>query len=109
MKSTDSIPNMKGEWYVVELIEKLEPVQRNEQQDLRRVKTWANFHLIKAGSPEEAYEKAVQLGKEGEFTFKNEEKVEMEYSFVGVGDLIPIYDENIEDGAEIMWTDYGNI
>ena len=32
----------------------------------------------------------------------------MENSFVGIGELLPIY-EDIEDGAEIMWTDYGNI
>ena len=33
----------------------------------------------------------------------------MEYTFVGIADLIPIYEENIEDGCEIMWTDYGSI
>ena len=32
----------------------------------------------------------------------------MEWIFVGIADLIPIY-EDIEDGAEIMWTDYGLI
>ena len=32
----------------------------------------------------------------------------MESIFVGIGELIPIY-EDIEDGAELMWTDYGFI
>ena len=32
----------------------------------------------------------------------------MESIFVGIGDLIPIH-EDIEDGAELMWTDYGFI
>ncbi|MBF6640235.1 DUF4288 domain-containing protein [Flavobacterium sp. J49] len=109
MESTEKIPNQNGEWYVVEIIEKCEPVERNEKQELRRVTTWGNYHLIKAKSPEEAYEKAVKLGKEAEYKFTNESKLEMEWIFVGIGDLIPIYEENIEDGAEIMWTDYGFI
>jgi hypothetical protein len=32
----------------------------------------------------------------------------MKWKFVGIGDLLPIY-EDIENGAEIMWRDYGNI
>lgn len=109
MEIIDKIPNQKGEWYVVEIIEKCEPVKRNEKQELRRVTTWGNYHLIKAKNPEEAFEKAVKLGKEGEYKFTNVDKLEMEWIFVGIGDLIPIYEDNIEDGVEIMWTDYGFI
>ena len=69
-------------------------VRRNEKQDLRRVTTWENHHLIKAESPEKAFDKAVKL--------------EMESIFVGIGELLPIY-EGIEDGAELMWNDYGFI
>lgn len=108
MKSVDRINNVEGNWYIVEIIEKLEPVLRNESNDLRRVTTWGNHHLIKADSPEQAYEKAVKLGKDGEYKFMNADKVEMEYIFVGIADLLPIY-EDLEDGAEIMWTDYGFI
>jgi hypothetical protein len=32
----------------------------------------------------------------------------MKWKFAGIGDLLPIY-EDLEDGAEIMWTDYGYI
>jgi hypothetical protein len=108
MKTQDKISNDKGNWYIAEIIEKCEPVNRNENQDLRRVTTWGNHHLIKATSAEKAYEKAVQIGKSGEYKFTNTDKIEMEWIFVGVADLIPIY-EDIEDGAEIMWTDYGFI
>jgi len=108
MKTQDKISNEKGNWYIAEIIEKCEPVDRNEKQDLRRVTTWGNHYLIKANSPEMAFEKAVQIGKEGEYTFTNTDKIEMEWIFVGIADLIPIYDD-IEDGAEIMWTDYGFI
>ncbi len=32
----------------------------------------------------------------------------MKWEFVGIGDILPIY-EDIEHKAEIMWTDYGFI
>lgn len=105
----EKISNKNGNWYVAEIIEKREAVNRKKDNDMRRVVTWGNFHLIKAESPKQAYEKAVKIGKEGELKFINSDKVEMEYTFVGIADLIPIYDENIEDGCEIMWTDYGFI
>ena len=108
MKTQEKISNEKGNWYIVEIIEKCEPVDRNEKQDLRRVTTWGNHHLIKASSPEKAFDKAVKIGKESEYKFTNTDKVQMEWIFVGIADLIPIY-EDIEDGAEIMWTDYGFI
>lgn len=108
MESTEKISNEKQNWYIVELLEKTEPLKRNENQDLRRVSTWGNHHLIKANSVEEAYDKAYKLGLEKNYIFINSEKNEMESMFVGIGELLPVY-EDIEDGAEIMWTDYGKI
>ncbi|MBY0487699.1 MAG: DUF4288 domain-containing protein [Flavobacteriaceae bacterium] len=90
------------------MIEKYEPVNRNEENDLRRVTTYGNHHLIKADSPEEAFDKAVKLGEKTNYKFINSDELEMESSFVGIGELLPIY-EDIEDGAELMWTDYGFI
>jgi hypothetical protein len=108
MKVPEKISNKNGDWYIVEIIEKCEPVNRDEKKDLRRVNTWGNHHLIKASSPEKAFDKAVKIGREGEYKFINADKIEMEWIFVGIGDLLPIY-EDIEDGAELMWTDYGFI
>jgi hypothetical protein len=108
MKSEEKISNKNGNWFIVEIIEKYEPVERNEKQDLRRVTTWGNHHLIKAESPEKAFDKAVKLGKEKNYKFVNSDKMEMESIFVGIGELLPIY-EDIEDGAELMWNDYGFI
>ncbi|WP_047416504.1 DUF4288 domain-containing protein [Cellulophaga sp. Hel_I_12] len=108
MKTQEKISNENGNWYIVEIIEKYEPVIRNEKQDLRRVTTWGNHHLIKADSPEKAFDKAVKLGKEKNYKFINSDQQEMESIFVGIGELLPIY-EDIEDGAELMWNDYGFI
>ena len=109
MLQNEKISNERGNWYIAEIIEKREPINRRKENDLRRVVTWGNFHLIKAESPKLAYEKAVTLGKDAEIKFTNSDNIEMEYTFVGIADLIPIYDDNIEDGCEIMWTDYGSI
>lgn len=109
MVENDKISNKNGNWYIAEIIEKCEPINRNEEQELRRVITYGNHHLIKAENPKEAFDKAVKIGKDGEFKFTNSDKIEMEWIFVGIGELIPIYEENIEDGCEIMWTDYGFI
>lgn len=108
MKNDEKISNEAGNWYMVEIIEKCEPVSRNEEQDLRRVVTYGNHHLIKADSPEQAYDKAVTIGREHEYRFFNTNKIEMEWSFVGIRNLLPIY-EDIEDGAELMCSDYGFI
>ena len=109
MKEIEKISNEKGNWYIAEIIEKREPTNRSKDNDMRRVVTWGNFHLIKAESPKMAYEKAVKIGKEGEIKFINSDNIEMEYTFVGIADIIPIYEDSIEDGCEIMWTDYGSI
>ena len=108
MSLEEKISNKNKNWYIVEIIEKYEPVVRNEENDLRRVTTWGSHHLIKADSVEQAYDKAVTLGKESNYKFINSDNIEMESIFVGIGDLIPIY-EDLEDGAELMWTDYGFI
>ncbi|WP_431244068.1 DUF4288 domain-containing protein [Flavobacterium sp. P21] len=109
MNDPDKISNENKNWFIAEIIEKCEPITRNEEQELRRVKTWGNFHLIKAENSKIAYEKAVNIGKSGEYKFVNSDNVEMEWIFIGIADLIPIYDENIEDGCEIMFEDYGFI
>lgn len=103
----DKIIN-KGNWFFVEIIERMEPVDANKKKPLRRCTVWGNYHLIKAQTPEEAYAKAEVIGKQGSFSFRNENKIDMKWEYVGIGSLLPIY-EDLEDGAEIMWADYGFI
>lgn len=98
----------KGNWYLVEIIERCEPVDAGTKKPLRRCMVWGNIHLIKAETPDEAYEKAEMIGKEGNYKFKNANQQNMKWEYLGIGDILPIY-EDIEDKAEIMWTDYGFI
>jgi hypothetical protein len=103
----DKIIN-KGNWFLVQIIERCEPLNADLSKPLRRCTVWGNYHLIKATSPAMAYDKAEKLGKEGNYNFKNADKSDMKWEFIGIGDILPIY-EDLEDNAEIMWTDYGLI
>jgi hypothetical protein len=97
-----------GDWYLVEIIEKYEPIATDKTKELRRVTTYGNYHLINATTPSQAYDKAVKIGKTSNYKFTNSHKLKMKSEFLGIGDLLPIHD-NLEDGAEIMWTNYGFI
>jgi hypothetical protein len=59
---TNKIIN-SGDWFLVEIIEKYEPIDADKTQELRRVTTWGNYHLINAETPSQAYDKAVKIGK----------------------------------------------
>ncbi|MDQ3111882.1 MAG: DUF4288 domain-containing protein [Bacteroidota bacterium] len=98
----------KGNWFLVEIIEKPEPESSDKSKGLRRVTTYGNFHLINGSTPAKAYSKALKIGKESNYTFLNSHKTKMESKFLGIGDIVPVYD-HIEDGAEIFWDDYGFI
>jgi hypothetical protein len=55
--------------------------------------------LIKADTADEAYSKALQLGREEESDYQNNEKERVRWSFEGLFDLDRI--DKLEDGAEI--------
>ena len=97
----------KGDWFLVEVIEICEPANADTSDDLRRATTWGNYILINAPTPSKAFDKAVKVGKSESYTFKGRDQ-KMKWKFAGIGDILPIY-EDIEDVAEIMWRDYGNI
>jgi uncharacterized protein DUF4288 len=67
-----------------------------------RCLVWENTRLICARNREQAYQKALKLGRLG-----HPSKTKGgEWRFVGISMLLPVYEE-IEDGAEILWTEYG--
>ena len=103
---TKKIKN-KGDWFLVEVIEICEPANAKTTDPLRRATTWGNYILINATTSSKAFDKAVKVGKSGAYSFKGRDQ-KMKWIFAGIGDLLPIY-EDLEDGAEIMWRDYGYI
>lgn len=107
MEQTDKIVN-NGNWFIAEIIEQTEAVAADESRENRRLTVWGNYLLIKSASLAEAYDKAENIGQNYNYTFRNEDGIDLKNSFVGIGDLLPIY-EDLEDGAEIIWADYGSI
>ena len=85
-----------AKWYVAELIEEI-----RVEADPRTV-VHCNLVLVRADSPEEAYERALDLGREHETTYENLEGRKVTSSFRGLRDLCVVHDE-LEHGAELMY------
>jgi hypothetical protein len=83
-------------WYIAE--EVLEITVEGATQNVVHV----NYLLIRAESPEDAYEKALRLGAEHETMYLNENKKEVRISFRGLRDLTVIH-EALEDGSELLY------
>jgi len=87
---------MADTWYFAELVMKIIVAD-----DPRNV-VHQNLVLIRADAPEEAYEKALLLGKKGETSYENSDGKAVQITFAGLSDLDLIYEE-LEDGAEIAF------
>jgi hypothetical protein len=65
---------------------------------------WNNYRIIRATHWREAFRRAVELGlsniETGQRAFSHPQE------FVGVTDLVPMYDE-FDDGAEVLWQEFG--
>jgi hypothetical protein len=61
-----------------------------------------DYLLVRADSPEEAYEKAQRLGSEHETTYLNKDNKEVRIRFRGLRNLNVIYDD-LEHGADLLY------
>jgi hypothetical protein len=87
-----------AEWYIAELINEI-TIEGNPGNVVHR-----NFMLVNASSPEEAYQKALDLGSSSEVTYDNPEGKQVSIHFRGLGDLSVIQDK-LEHGAELMYSE----
>jgi len=83
-------------WYVAEVVMKIVVAE-----DPRNV-VHQNLVLISADAPEEAYVKALQIGKNSETSYENPDGKAVEITFEGLSDL-DLIDEELEDGAELTF------
>jgi hypothetical protein len=89
--------------YIAEL------VQECRVQGIKRSLVWVNIHIIKAKSAEEAYAKAIKLGREHNSKYKaGEDARPASWTFRGLRQLLPVY-EKIADGSEIMFEGHEDI
>lgn len=85
-----------AKWYISELVEQIAV-----EGDPRNV-VHKNLVLIRADSPEEAYQKALQLGREREISYENPAGKQVRFRFRGLSELNAISDE-LEHGAELLY------
>jgi Domain of unknown function (DUF4288) len=85
-----------AKWYLADIIE--ENVIDGESENVVHV----NIVLIRADSPDEAYQKALQLGHDGEMTYENTDGKMVSVIFRGLRNLNVIHDE-LEHGAELIY------
>jgi hypothetical protein len=89
-------------WYVATILERFEFGASGPPEPDDRVLVWANTVLINASSPQEAYAKAVKLGRLSNQKYRNLNGEQVRVSFEGLSSLIPVYDE-LADGSELFW------
>jgi hypothetical protein len=87
-----------AKWYLADIVEQI-----TVEGDPRNV-IHTNLILIRADSPEEAYEKALELGAAGEQSYENPDGKQVTFRFRGLHDLNVIHDE-LEHGAELIYTE----
>jgi hypothetical protein len=85
-------------WYVAEILEEIS-IEGAANKVVHR-----NLVLIDANSPDHAYERAIELGKQGESSYKNPEGRDVLVRFLGLWDLSLVYDD-LEHGAELAYTE----
>ena len=85
-------------WYLADVI-----LEHTVESDPRNV-VHVNTHLIEAGSPEQAYGKALALGREAEQEYANTDGKQVRVVFRGLRNLNVIQD-TLEDGAELAYSE----
>ncbi len=85
-----------AKWYLAWIV-----IEITVEGDLRNV-VHTNLQLVRADSPDEAYEKAIALGKESELSYENPEGRAVTIRFRGLHTLCVIYEE-LEHGAELTY------
>jgi Domain of unknown function (DUF4288) len=86
-----------AKWYLAEIVEEI------TVEDERDRVVYINWVLVRADSPDEAYSKALELGREGELSYENYDGKQVTYVFRGLRDLNVIHDE-LEHGAELAYS-----
>jgi hypothetical protein len=69
---------------------------------------WINLVLIRADSPAEAYERSIEIGKQSEDIYPNNDGKTVTMRFRGLRDLNVIHEE-LEHGSELVYDEKTNL
>ena len=97
-------------WWIGSYIERYEHDDEDRENSKRRCVAWENTVLIQAKNRAEAYRKLIALGKCGRGVTcggDGPKGRKGRWIFEGPTSLLPIY-EPLEDGAEVLWTEWKN-
>src|SRR5256885_6358255 len=83
-------------WYLAELIMEI-TVEQEQRNVVHR-----NLHLLRADTPDAAYQKAHELGRKSETSYTNVDDRIVNHQFRGLSGLSVIHDD-LEDGAELRF------
>ena len=89
-------------WYLAEIVEQI-----NVEGHAGNI-VHTNVVLIRASSPEDAYQKALELGNIKNISYENPDGKRVEIRFKGLHDLNVIHDE-LEHGAELMYAEHNDM
>jgi len=93
-------------WWVASYLERFEFYDEKKSNLNRRCVAWENTILIRAKNREQAFRKAIAIGKvcQGIEGWDNKGR-KGAWRFEGLTSLLPVYDK-IGDGEEIFWKEY---
>lgn len=83
-------------WYFADVV--IEHVIEDEPRNVVHINTL----LVRASSPERAYKRALELGREAEQEYKNTDGKMVRVTFRGLRDLSVIY-EDLRSGSELIY------
>src|SRR6266540_7305063 len=89
-------------WWVFNEVTQWVSNRKRRLSHASRFLVWVNTRILQAKDRDEAYRKAHAFGRVG----RPCKTRSGEWRFAGISLLFPIY-EDLEDGAEILWTDRG--
>ena len=91
-----------AKWWLADLIVGF-TIEGRSRQDVHY-----DLTLVRADSPEQAYEKALAFGRRHEATYTNTDGQLVSVRFWGLRELMVIYDD-IEDGAELLYEEEADV
>ncbi len=94
-------------WWIASYLERFEWYDEDTTNPERRCLAWENTIIVQAANREQAYRKAMKVGRleEGSEAWTEDGKRRGAWRFEGLTCLLPIY-YKLEDGSEILWREH---
>ena len=94
-------------WWIASYLKRLEYYDEDKSNLNRRCLAWENTVLLRARDREQAYKKALSIGRlaQGNEAWHPDTERRGAWRFEGLTSLLPVY-EDLGDGCEIIWVEH---